>query len=149
MAAGTTALRACGLNITAAITRPICSILTATRSSSCRVHTDLHEPSGLISIASPSVPTTKKTIAAARSRAADVRTDLSATPLRKGLSVLFALMIVAGIVWRIYASIVHADFTGNDQRFYSTIGINIADHLKYNVTGSINVLHWAPGTPTA
>jgi hypothetical protein len=95
------------------------------------------------------VPTTKTTIAAARSRASEVRDDLTATPLRKFLSLFFAVVIVAGVAWRIYASIVHADFTGNDQRFYSTIAINLADHLKYNVTGSINVLHWAPGTPTA
>lgn len=95
------------------------------------------------------MPTTKKTIAAARSRASIVWEDLSATPLRKYLSLIFGLLIVAGIVWRIYASINHADFTGNDQRFYSTIAKSLANDLKYNVTGSINVLHWAPGTPTA
>lgn len=93
--------------------------------------------------------TTTKTIAAARSRAATAWADLSSTPTRKYLSLFFGAVILAGIAWRIYASINHADFTGNDQRFYSTIAKNLANDLKYNVTGSINVLHWAPGTPTA
>lgn len=84
-----------------------------------------------------------------RARAAELRADLGATPLRRNLALLFGALIVAGIAWRVIASIGHADFTGNDQRFYSTIAKNLANDFKYNVTGSINVLHWAPGAPTA
>ena len=53
--------------------------------------------------------------------------DVSSTPLRRNLSLLFGALIIAGIAWRIYASYDHADFTGNDQRFYSTIAQNLAN----------------------
>ncbi|HWI21079.1 MAG TPA: hypothetical protein VNT22_00535 [Baekduia sp.] len=80
--------------------------------------------------------------------AADLR-GLRADRVAFGLTAFFSALILAGIAWRIGSSIWHADFSGNDQRFYSTIAKNLANDLKYNVTGSINVLHWAPGAPTA
>lgn len=88
-----------------------------------------------------------RALSASRSRALAAWEDLSSTPRRKYLALFFLALIVAGIAWRIGASISHGNFTGNDQRFYSTLAKSLADGLGYAIPRSRDEFHWAPGAP--
>lgn len=88
-----------------------------------------------------------RTLSASRSRAATAWAELSSTPRRKYLALLFIGLIVAGIAWRIGASIAHGNFVAGDQRFYSTLAKSLAEGLGYTVPGSRDEFHWAPGAP--
>jgi hypothetical protein len=83
-------------------------------------------------------------------RLAATRRWLASLSTWQKLSLAFlGAVIAAGVVWRLYFSINHRDFTGADQKFYSGLARSLAYHLNYQIDYAHDIFHWAPGAPAS